>query len=82
MNMENVKETQEYQELQQAYTQLYQQAQQLSNELTQLKQDKIAERFELIMRVLEHKDSYTDKTLKLAEWHIQQMLAKPKAEKE
>lgn len=79
--MENVKETQEYQELQQAYNQLLQQAQQINMELQNLKSDKIAERFELIMRIMEHKECYTDATLKLAEWHIKQMLAKPKEEK-
>jgi hypothetical protein len=28
---------------------------------------------------MEHKDAYSEKILKLAEWHLAQMLAKPKA---
>lgn len=78
MENENVKPS--YEELQQAYTQLLQQAQELEHRYQALLQDKMLEKIKVICSILEYKDVYSEEIIKLAEWHLTQMLAKPKAE--
>ena len=77
MENDNVKPS--YEELQQAYQQLLQQAQELDRRYQALLQDKMLEKIKVISSIMEHKDVYSKKILKLAEWHLTQMLAKPKA---
>lgn len=77
MENENVKPS--YEELQQAYQQLLVQAQELDRRYQALLQDKMLEKIKVVSSIVEHKDVYSNKVLKLAEWHLVQMLAKPKA---
>lgn len=77
MANENVKPS--YEELQQAYQQLLQQAQELDRRYQALLQDKMLEKIKVVSSIMEHKDVYSEKIIKLAEWHLAQMLAKPKA---
>ena len=77
MENDNVKPS--YEELQQAYQQLLQQAQELDRRYQVLLQDKMLEKIKIISSIMEHKDVYSEKIIKLAEWHLAQMLAKPKA---
>lgn len=79
MNMENDNVKPSYEELQQAYQQLLQQAQELDRRYQALLQDKMLEKIKVVSSIMEHKDVYSEKILKLAEWHLAQMLAKPKA---
>ena len=74
---ENVKPS--YEELQQGYQQLLQQAQELERRYQVLLQDKMLEKIKVVCSIIEHKDFYSEKILKLADWHLSQMLAKPKA---
>lgn len=76
MENENVKPS--YEELQNAYTQLLQQAQELDRRYQVLLQDKMLEKIKVISAIVEHKEAYSEKVKKLADWHLQQMLAKPK----
>jgi len=79
MNMENDNVKPSYEELQQAYQQLLQQAQELDRRYQALLQDKMLEKIKVVSSIMEHKDVYSEKIIKLAEWHLTQMLAKPKA---
>lgn len=79
MNMENENVNQiSYEVLKQAYDQLLQQAQELDRRYQTLLQDKMLEKIKVISAIIEHKDAYSEKVQKLADWHLQQMLAKPK----
>ena len=79
MNMENENVKPSYEELQQAYQQLLQQAQELDRRYQALLQDRMLEKIKVVSSIMEHKDVYSEKIIKLAEWHLAQMLAKPKA---
>ena len=77
MENENVKPS--YEELQQAYQQLLQQAQELDRRYQALLQDKMLEKIKVVCSIMENKNVYPESIIKLAEWHLKQMLAKPKA---
>lgn len=77
--MENEHVKPSYEELQQAYQQLLQQAQDIDRRYQALLQDKMLERIKVVSSIMEHKDVYSEKIIKLADWHLAQMLAKPKA---
>lgn len=66
--MEEKKPT--YEELVNAYNQLSMQA-------NALRFDKINERLIAISKIIENKEKYSDKIIELAEWHLEQILAKP-----
>lgn len=76
MENENVNKI-SYESLRQAYDQLLQQAQELDRRYQALLQDKMLEKIKVISSIIEHKDAYSEKVQKLADWHLQQMLAKP-----
>ena len=76
MENENVKPS--YEELQQAYQKLLQHTQELDRKYQALLQDKVLEKIKVVSAIIEHKDAYSEKVQKLADWHLQQMLAKPK----
>ena len=76
MENENVNQI-SYESLRQAYDQLLQQAQELDRRYQVLLQDKMLEKIKVVCSIMEHKDAYSEKVQKLADWHLQQMLAKP-----
>ena len=80
MNMgnENVQNP-TYEELNAAYQQLLQQAQELDRRYQALLQDKMLEKIKVVCSIMENKNVYPESIIKLAEWHLKQMLAKPKA---
>ena len=77
MENENVNQI-SYEALRQAYDQLLQQAQELDRRYQALLQDKTLEKIKVISAIIEHKDAYSEKVQTLADWHLLQMLAKPK----
>ena len=77
MENENVNQI-SYEALKQAYDQLLQQAQELDRRYQALLQDKTLEKIKVISAIIEHKDAYSEKVQTLADWHLLQMLAKPK----
>lgn len=77
MENDNVKPS--YEELQQAYQQLLQQAQELDRRYQALLQDKMLEKIKVVCSIMENKSVYPESIIKLAEWHLKQMLSKPKA---
>jgi hypothetical protein len=80
MNMENENVNQiSYEALRQAYDQLLQQAQELEKRYQLMLQDRSLEKIRTIGHIIESKDAYSDKIVKLAEWHLTKMLEKPKA---
>jgi hypothetical protein len=79
MNMTNDNVKPSYEELQQAYQQLLQQAQELDRRYQALLQDKMLEKIKVVCSIMENKNVYPESIIKLAEWHLKQMLAKPKA---
>ena len=79
MNMENDNVKPSYEELQQAYHQLLQQAQELDRRYQALLQDKMLEKIKVVCSIMENKSVYPESIIKLAEWHLKQMLSKPKA---
>ena len=44
-----------------------------------LLQDKMLEKIKVVCSIMENKNVYPESILKLAEWHLKQMLSKPKA---
>lgn len=68
-----------YEELAQAYQQVVQQLNEYQRGYQVLVNDKTIEKLKAVCGIVEHKDCYSEKVLKLADWHLQQMLAKPKA---
>lgn len=79
MNMENENVKPSYEELLQAYQQLLQQAQELDRRYQALLQDKMLEKIKVVCSMMENKNVYPESIIKLAEWHLKQMLSKPKA---
>lgn len=79
MSMENENVKPSYEELQQAYQQLLQQAQELDRRYQALLQDKMLEKIKVVCSIMENKNVYPESIIKLAEWHLKQMLSKPKA---
>lgn len=80
--MENVNVNEQrpsYNELAAAYQNLLQQAQDLERRYQALLQDKALEKISTVGKIIENKDAYSNKIVKLAEWHLAQVLAKPKA---
>jgi uncharacterized protein YfkK (UPF0435 family) len=73
---ENVKQP-TYEELAQAYQQVSQQLAEYQRGYQVLVNDKTIEKLKAICSIIEHKESYSDKVQKLADWHLQQILAKP-----
>ena len=78
MENEQVKQP-TYEELVQAYNNMVRMVEEARAELQAVKSDKILERLTTMMRILENKDVYPDKIYKLAVWHAEQIMAKPKA---
>lgn len=68
-----------YEELAQAYTNAVRALEETRAELQAIKSDKILERLTTMMRILENKEKYPEKIYKLAIWHAEQIMAKPKA---
>jgi hypothetical protein len=66
-----------YEELAQAYQQVAQQLNEYQRGYQVLVNDKTIEKLKAICSIVEHKDCYSEKVLKLADWHLQQILAKP-----
>ena len=69
-----------YEQLAQAYTNAVRVLEQTQRELEVLKAESILHRLQALMQIFEHKDAYSNKILKLAEWHLEQLLAKPQPE--
>ena len=74
---ENEKIQPTYEELAQAYQQLLHQAQELEKRHQALLYDKMIEKLKAICSILEHRDFYSSEVISLADWHIEQLLAKP-----
>ena len=69
-----------YEELMQAYNNLYRTLERTQNELTSLKQDKVLERLNALTAIMNNKEQFSKSIIKLVEWHMEQILAKPKEE--
>lgn len=79
--MENEKMIQEqptYDQVVQAYNNLIRDFDNLKLELNALRTDRLLEKLKTLSNIIEKKDSYSKKIVGLAEWNIEQMLAKPK----
>ena len=68
-----------FEELAQAYTNTARELEKTKMELQAIRTDKILERLHTMMEIIEHKEVYPEKIVKLATWHIEQIMAKPKA---
>lgn len=66
-----------YEELAQAYQQVLQQLNEYQRGYQVLVNDKTIEKIKAVCSIMEHKECYSEKVQKLADWHLQQMLAKP-----
>lgn len=78
MNNEQMKQP-TYEELAQAYTNAVRVLEETRMELQTIKSDKILDRLNIMLRILENKEIYPEKIYKLAVWHAEQIMAKPKA---
>lgn len=67
-----------YEQLATAYTGLVRTLEQTRMELEAYKADKLLERLKTLIQIMEHKENYPTKIIKLVEWHFEQILAKPK----
>lgn len=82
-NMENVENQQQltpptYEELMQAYAKVVNEFKELDAKYQILLFDKSTERASFFAQMVKDKNYYSDKTNKLAEWHLNQILQKPK----
>ena len=71
-----------YEELAQAYTNAVRALEETRAELQAIKSDKILERLNVMLKIISDKSvygNYPDKIYKLALWHAEQIMAKPKA---
>lgn len=68
-------------ELMNAYQQVLQQNQELRYRIQAIQLDRVDARMNTLMHIMENKDMYSEKIVKLAEWHICELLAKPKNNK-
>ena len=68
-----------YEELAQAYTSAVRALEEARMELQVIKSDKILDRLNTMLKILENKEVYPEKIYKLAVWHAEQIMAKPKA---
>lgn len=75
---ENVKQP-SYEELQNAYQIVLNKTQEYERGYQVLLQDRTLEKIKVVGNIIEHSDVYPESIIKLAEWHLKQMLAKPKA---
>lgn len=75
---ENVKQP-SYEELQSAYQIVLNKAQEYERRYQVLLQDRTLEKIKVVGNIIEHSDVYPESIIKLAEWHLKQILAKPKA---
>ena len=73
MENENVQQP-TYEQLIQAYTGAIQENQQLKSALQAIRTDKLLERLQLIMRIVENKDKYSEQIVKYAEGYLLDML--------
>lgn len=71
----------DYKKIIEKYTDLVQQNQYLESLLQQMRSDKFAESLEILMKIIINKDQFSKKIIKLAEWHMQKLLEKPKKQK-
>ena len=78
MENENVQQP-SYEQLANAYNNLLRSAEQMRMELEASKTDRLLDRLKAVMQIVENKEAYSAKIVKLAEWHIEQILAKTKA---
>lgn len=76
MIMENELKQPSYNELAQAYTNAVRALEDTKAELQAIKMDKILERLQIMMNIIEHKSSYPKQIVKLAEWHMKQIMSK------
>lgn len=74
----NVKQP-SYEELQNAYQIVLSKAQEYERGYQVLLQDRTLEKIKVVGNIIERSDVYPESIIKLAEWHLKQMLAKPKA---
>ena len=80
MENENVNQI-SYESLRQAYDQLLQQAQELDRRYQVLMNDKTIDKIKAMCNMIEHRDVYSEKLIKLVEWHLEQIFAKPSKSK-
>lgn len=79
-NMDNEQMKQPtYEELAQAYTNAARAVDELKSELHAIKSDKILERLNTMMHIVENKEKYPSHIVALAIWHMKQIMARPKA---
>lgn len=78
MENEQMNQKPTYEQVVQAYNNLARDFENLKMELNAVKTDKFLEKLTVLLSIAEKKDLYSKKIVSLAEWNIEQMLAKPK----
>ena len=70
-----------FEELAQEYNRILMENRQLQATLQQMQFDRTNDQIKTLLEIVKNKDNFSAKTIKLAEWHIQKMIAKPKKSK-
>lgn len=78
MENEQMNQQPTFEQVAQAYTTAVRENELLKSEINSIRMDRSLQQLQTVMHVLEHKDYYSKEILKLAEWHVKKMLAKPK----
>ena len=73
MENENVQQP-TYEQLMQAYMNMVRENQQLRSSLQIMQEDKLLERLQLLMRIIENRNKYQTEIVKYAEGYVLQML--------
>ena len=68
-----------YEQLAQAYNNAIRELENVRMECQAIRSDKVLERLNTMMHIVENKDKYDKSIVKLANWHMKQIMSKPKA---
>ena len=68
-----------YEQLANAYTSIIKELEGYKVAYSELKSNTVLQRLNTMLNIIEHKDLYPQKIYKLAVWHAEQIMAKPKA---
>ena len=78
MENEQMNQKPTYEQVMSAYNSLARDFEDLKMELNAVKTDAILAKVQTMLSILKEKDLYNKKIVKLAEWNLEHMLAKPK----
>ena len=78
MENEQVNQKPSYEDVVNAYNRVYRELERTQAELVALRQEKVVERLRALNELIANKEALTKNVVSLVNWHLEQILAKPK----